>query len=40
MQGVFRDLPYVPGNLFEPRASVTRAEVAAVMRMWIESMDW
>jgi len=40
MQGVFSDLPYIPGNLFEPRASVNRAEVATVMRLWIESMDW
>jgi len=40
MQGAYRDYPYSPGNLFRPRDPVTRAEAAAVMRLWIESMDW
>ena len=39
-QGVFRDWPYDPGNRFEPQAPVTRAAVATVMRLWIESIGW
>ena len=40
MQGVFRDLPYDPANRFQPQAPVTRAKVATVMRLWIESVGW
>ena len=40
MQGVFRDLPYDPANRFQPTAAVTRAQVATVMRLWIESIGW
>ena len=40
MQGVFRDWPYDAQNRFQPQASVTRAEVATVMRLWIESIGW
>lgn len=40
MQGVYRDLPSDPQNRFLPRAAVTRAGVAAVMRHWIESIGW
>jgi hypothetical protein len=40
MQGVYRDWPNDPGNRFQPQASVTRAEVATVMRLWIESIGW
>ena len=40
MQGVFRDWPYVQGNLFAPENPVNRAEVATVMRYWIESIGW
>ena len=39
MQGVFRDWP-VDGGRFNPAAPVSRAEVAAVMRHWIESIGW
>jgi hypothetical protein len=40
MQGVFRDWPYEPENRFQPQYPVTRARVAAVMRLWIESIGW
>ena len=40
MQGVFRDWPYDAENRFEPQAPVTRARVATVMRLWIESIGW
>jgi len=40
MQGVFRDWPRDSANRFQPQASVTRAEVATVMRLWIESIGW
>ena len=40
MQGVFRDLPTIAQNDFKPQISVNRAEVAAVMRRWIESIGW
>ena len=40
MQGVFRDWPYIYGNLFAPQNPVNRAEVATVMRYWIESIGW
>jgi hypothetical protein len=40
MQGVFRDWPTIPGNLFSPENPVNRAEVATVMRYWIESIGW
>ena len=40
MQGVFRDWPVDAQNRFQPKANVTRAELAAVMRLWIESIGW
>jgi len=40
MQGVFADFPYDAANRFNPQAPVTRAEVATVMRLWIESIGW
>ena len=40
MQGVFRDWPSDPAGRFQPTASVSRAEVATVMRFWIESIGW
>jgi hypothetical protein len=40
MQGVFYDWPRDPYNRFQPQSSVTRAEVATVMRLWIESVGW
>jgi hypothetical protein len=40
MQGVFRDLPYDATNRFQPQTPVTRAQVATVMRLWIESIGW
>jgi len=40
MQGVFRDWPLDAQNRFQPKANVTRAELAAVMRLWIESIGW
>ena len=40
MQGVFRDWPYDAENRFQPQAPVTRARVATVMRLWIESIGW
>ena len=40
MQSVFRDWPNSPSRYFNPQASVTRAEVATVMRLWIESIGW
>jgi len=39
-QGVFTDFPYDAANRFQPQAAVTRAEVATVMRLWIESIGW
>ena len=40
MQGVFRDWPSDPAGNFRPTDSVSRAEVATVMRFWIESIGW
>ena len=40
MQSVFRDWPGAPASYFNPQAPVTRAEVATVMRLWIESIGW
>jgi len=40
MQGVYRDWPVDAQNRFQPKANVTRAELAAVMRLWIESIGW
>ena len=39
-EGVFRDWPYDAQNRFQPQANVTRGEVAAAMRLWIESIGW
>ena len=39
-QGVFRDWPPDRENRFRPQNPVTRAEVATVMRLWIESIGW
>ena len=39
-QGVFRDWPSDPQGRFLPTATVNRAEVATVMRYWIESTGW
>ena len=40
MQGVFYDWPADQAGRFQPRASVSRAEVATAMRLWIESIGW
>ena len=39
-EGVFRDWPYDAQNRFMPQSNVTRGEVAAAMRLWIESIGW
>ena len=40
MQGVYRDWPSDPQGRFQPLATVSRAEVATAMRLWIESIGW
>jgi hypothetical protein len=40
MQGVFRDWPTDPQGRYQPLETVSRAEVATVMRLWIESIGW
>jgi len=40
MQGVYSDWPGNPEGNFMPRATVSRAEVATAMRLWIESIGW
>ena len=40
MQGIYLDMPSDPQGRFLPQAPVTRAKVATVMRLWIESIGW